>query len=641
MLRFEWQPFLTRWSQEWADAYDAGQGGRDDDRDAWVARWLGFGPAAEERIVALEQRIGRPLPPSLRSFLQVTDGWRHAGHFVYLLAGAERIDWCGDPHGMSTDWLEQLGEDADEEEIREAGVWARSLQLALDSDMVDVLLDPEDVDERGEWAVYTYASWRGAPPERYPSFRHFMEDMYQEFLSMSADDPGFDNDTTRSLDAGVERAREQVLSGAYEEAAEALTEAVACGRPRAAQLLAQIRPLSGQGVDVEAGASLDDPYVAGESMPLNCAEEARSGRSDDAWFLGRYPEEDRETVARVLERIRQGTYEYEASGPFGDAVRVARDLARRARPEAAWRVLAAAVPSWQPATDDHIAPVGLLADSVLGPVVTPERGRALLATPRGAAATPSTDTAGSPAPPTDDGIDADGLAWLAETDGNMRPGFRLVLVEGVEPADLHQRMGAGGPLLPALRTWDASTRHGSPDAETWEQRVTVRVGNAGPNWSFAHAADGTDARQSRFRSPSLDASHGTRALTLVLYPDPFFHGTADDRPHTFHFSLAQDGHLLHSLIVHDSEVTSTGEAPAALAPDRLLFDRTNSGGPDNDTAAPDIRRALALIAAEFDLTLSQEALLHGRLDGFETVSWLREPQPGESWAYFTVGGPLD
>lgn len=155
-------------------------------------------------------------------------------------------------------------------------VWARSLQLALDSDMVDVLLDPEDVDDRGEWAIYTYASWRGAAPERYPSFRHFMEDMYQEFLSMSADDPGFDNDTTRSLDAGVERAREQALSGAYEEAAEALTEAVACGRPRAARLLAQIRPLSGHGVDVEAGASLDDPYVAGESTPTVSSSTVRT-----------------------------------------------------------------------------------------------------------------------------------------------------------------------------------------------------------------------------------------------------------------------------------------------------------------------------------------------------------------------------
>lgn len=202
MRRYEWRPFLERWSAEWADAYDAEQQARDGDRDAHAARWLGFEPASEERLASLEQRTGRPLPPSLRSFLQVTDGWRYAGHFVYLLAGTEHINWCGDPHDMGEVWLEALGEDADDEEVREAGVWARSLQLAVESDMVDVLLDPDDVDERGEWAVYTYAGWRAAPPERHASFKHFMEDMYQEFLRMSVDRPGFANDTTRSLDTG-------------------------------------------------------------------------------------------------------------------------------------------------------------------------------------------------------------------------------------------------------------------------------------------------------------------------------------------------------------------------------------------------------------------------------------------------------
>ncbi|GGP33096.1 SMI1/KNR4 family protein [Streptomyces melanogenes] len=187
MRRYEWRPFLERWSAERADVYDAEHETRDGDRDAHAARWLGFAPANEERLAALEQRIGLALPPSLRSFLQVTDGWRYPGHFVYLLAGTERIDWCGDAHGLSKDLLEELGEDADDEEVREAGVWARSLQLAVESDMVDVLLDPDDVDEHGEWAVYTYAAWRAAPPRRHETFKHFMEDMYQEFLSMSAD----------------------------------------------------------------------------------------------------------------------------------------------------------------------------------------------------------------------------------------------------------------------------------------------------------------------------------------------------------------------------------------------------------------------------------------------------------------------
>ncbi|MFD9483711.1 SMI1/KNR4 family protein [Streptomyces sp. NPDC059991] len=632
MRRYEWRPFLERWSAEWADAYDAEQQARDGDRDAHAARWLGFEPADEERLAALEQRIGRPLPPSLRSFLQVTDGWRYAGHFVYLLAGTEHINWCGDPHDMGEVWLEALGEDADDEEVREAGVWARSLQLAVESDMVDVLLDPDDVDERGEWAVYTYAGWRAAPPERHASFKHFMEDMYQEFLRMSVDRPGFANDTTRSLDTGVERARDDALSGAYEAAAEALAEAVACGRPRAGRLLAQIRVLSGAGDSAEReGAALHDPYVAREVMPLSCAEEVRSGRGHDEWFLGRYPEEDRETVAGVLEGIRQGTFAYEASGAFGEAVRVARELARRARPEAAWLALLEAAPSWMPLTPDHIAPVGLLADSVLGPLLTPERGRALLATPRGAAApSPQTGSAETAAP------DTDGLGWLA-VPGHTWRGCRLVLVEGVRPDELHRRMGAGGPLLPALRAWDADTRHCSPDAQTWEGRAVVRTGCAGPGWTFAYSGAALDARAARFVSPAVAASHGTRALTLVI-DHGFASRDGDGRAESFHFSLAEDGQVVHSLTNHGDEVTVTGEVPAYLEPCLRLFG-TDPSGPEDEPAPDPVRHTLNAITAEFGVTLSEEALVDGRLDAFETVSWLREPRAGEAWAYIRMGGP--
>jgi hypothetical protein len=35
----------------------------------------------------MEERLGRRMPPSYREFLKVSDGWRHAGGFVWLLAG--------------------------------------------------------------------------------------------------------------------------------------------------------------------------------------------------------------------------------------------------------------------------------------------------------------------------------------------------------------------------------------------------------------------------------------------------------------------------------------------------------------------------------------------------------------------------
>jgi len=51
----------------------------EDDEVARRARWLGLPPASEERIAAMEERLGRRMPPSYRRFLEVSDGWRHAG----------------------------------------------------------------------------------------------------------------------------------------------------------------------------------------------------------------------------------------------------------------------------------------------------------------------------------------------------------------------------------------------------------------------------------------------------------------------------------------------------------------------------------------------------------------------------------
>ncbi|MCZ9336303.1 SMI1/KNR4 family protein, partial [Streptomyces sp. TRM76130] len=97
-------------------------------------------------------------------------------------------------------------------------------------------MDPADVDEDGEWAVYTWASWRAAPPERHASFRAFMRDMHREFHSLRArpgdGEPEFVNDTTRKLDALVEEARLEALRGGWERAVRALDEAKGYHRPR-------------------------------------------------------------------------------------------------------------------------------------------------------------------------------------------------------------------------------------------------------------------------------------------------------------------------------------------------------------------------------------------------------------------------
>ena len=95
-----------------------------------------------------------------------------------------QVCWHEDEMGLAEIFEEYLDEDAGPEERVEADIWRRGLQLDVESDAMSVLMDPEDVDERGEWAVYTWASWRGAPPERHANFRVFMRAMYREFRSL-------------------------------------------------------------------------------------------------------------------------------------------------------------------------------------------------------------------------------------------------------------------------------------------------------------------------------------------------------------------------------------------------------------------------------------------------------------------------
>jgi hypothetical protein len=40
------------------------------------SKWTGYQPASENMIAAAEKRLGATLPPSLKSFYRVSNGWR-------------------------------------------------------------------------------------------------------------------------------------------------------------------------------------------------------------------------------------------------------------------------------------------------------------------------------------------------------------------------------------------------------------------------------------------------------------------------------------------------------------------------------------------------------------------------------------
>lgn len=629
-LMDDWRSFLVRWSQEWADAQDPDAPASERhvrDEEPVRTRWLGFPPASEERIRALEERLGHRLPPSYRTFLAVSDGWRHAGGFVWLLAGTDAVRRHEDAAGLAEYFPGDPDDDPTPEDVLLAGMWERALQLDVESDAVYVLLDPGDVDDAGEWAVYCYASWRASPPERYASFGAFMEAMYREFHSLQvsrSESAGaeFVNATTRALDASVEAARLDALGGRYERASASLAEAIAYGRPRATGLRDQIRRLLGETYRVSFEGLTADPLYAPELLALLAAEDVwhHQDRPSSARHLEGASDEVREATDEILRQVGDGTFRHTAEGPFGRAVEEARELARWGDGDAAWHTLRAALPDWRPIGPEHLAPVGLCADPLLGPLITPERGRELLATPRAG------QRGDTPARTAD--LDPPGLAWLAEGDpGNFLTSYRFVLVESVEPAELPGRIGApGDAVLNAPTTlWDSRTRFPGNATVTWEDEALAAVGRAGPGWSFAFEAAPVGRFDERwFVSPGIAASRGTRAVTVWSEP------SRTHRPGVFHLSVTEDGEERYAFTVRATSVSGRGSVPAARDPDRLF--------PRDDAHAERLgeRRALEALAAEFGVRLPRFALGRGRLHSFRTRPWNRPPGPGEGYVTWGV-----
>ncbi|MGX1564223.1 SMI1/KNR4 family protein [Streptomyces sp. NPDC055506] len=624
----DWRPFLVRWSEEWADALRPDDSRGEPDEEARRAGWLGFAPAPNARIAALEERLGLRLPPSYRAFLQVTDGWRHAGQFVWRLAGTEDIRRHEDASGLAG-WLqEELVEDSTPEEVLLAGMGKRALQLDVESDATYVLMDPGDVGEDGEWAVYEYATWSGEYPQRHASFRAFMEAMHRQFHMLRASRLGeeFANSTTQALDRAVDHARLEALRGHHEQANTALAEAEEYGRPRAKPLRDQIRRLLGDSYLVDFSRLKADPLYAPEVLPVLALQHVRDN-SGWASHLRTVPEAVRGAAEEILRQVRQGTFRYTADGPFGRAVDEAREQARWGETDAAWHILRAALPSWRPLGPDHLAPVGLLADPLLGPLLTADRGRELLATPRGG-------ERGTAPPPTAD-ADPPGLAWLAEAEPELTgAGYRFVLVEGVEPAELPGRLADDTAVLnEPMELWRARlARSGNGrSAAPWEERALAAVGRAGSGWSFAFDVEPGHFHERTFRSPAGAASRGARAV--VVWSDP---------SGLFHLSVGEDGEEKYAFTVQGSTTRRSGAVPPALDPDRFFGPATDAP-PGAARPWQEVERlALSAVAAEFGVRLPRFALTSGRLHTCTSLSWIRPPEPGEVYRFGTftvVPGP--
>ncbi|MEU3661767.1 SMI1/KNR4 family protein [Streptomyces sp. NPDC032940] len=623
---FNWHRFLRRWQDEWIpdedDLEDMEEGG------VTVADLaLAAPPATPEEIAAAEERLGTRLPPSYRGFLEASNGWRVDGTAsIYQLGGAHEIGWFGDPFDMAEIYRQSLTERSTEQEVTLAGMWERALQLETDSDMSYALLDPGDTDEDGEWALYVYKGWSGEFPDRYPSFRAYMEEAYRDFHAARAARPDFVNATTRALDADVERARQETLGGRWESALGLLTEASRYGRPSAWGLLRQIETLSRGGYGHGFGTLVADPRYTDELVPVMASAhlaEHRHGTFADRLVLGTETDEAVQAAAdAIFARVRDRSFRYEPDGDFGRAVTEAREAARWGDTDGAWRLIRAALPSWSPPGPDLLAPLGLLADPVLGPVVTPERGRELLATPRAG-------RTGTPPDPVAD-LDPPGLHWLTDAPRWNAPydSYRCVWVDGTEPEALPSLIGEDGSTAltepPGRR--DPWPHYGAPrrdDLPPWEDRAVLSVGRTRTGWTFGFdMAPRTSPGGTFFVSPGAAASRDGRAVVLWA-------GRA--RPggglSAFHLSVARHGEELYAFTLRGTGIERSGPVPTELDPERLL-----DGVPEEEHE----RRLLAAVEHELGLALPRLALSEGILPQLTTRSWNRAPREGESYSYATI-----
>ncbi|HEU4321531.1 MAG TPA: SMI1/KNR4 family protein [Roseiflexaceae bacterium] len=189
-----WERLMRQWSQDMIE---------DDDfvselvPDSVIAtQWLGYPKATEAQIAAAEQRLGVQLPPSYRTFLQVTNGWRQIHCYIHRMWSTEEIEWfavrnqawidiylkyyAASPPISDQDYF-VYGEQQYAPQFRPQYL-SSALEISEVDDGTVYLLNPQVVTPDGEWEAWLFANWLPGA-HRYRSFWEMMQSEHQNFLN--------------------------------------------------------------------------------------------------------------------------------------------------------------------------------------------------------------------------------------------------------------------------------------------------------------------------------------------------------------------------------------------------------------------------------------------------------------------------
>jgi OAA-family lectin sugar binding domain/SMI1 / KNR4 family (SUKH-1) len=419
-----WRAYLAEYGADVVHTMEDWQRGEFTE-DQLSSGWLGGDPVDEARIAALEERLGKRLPASYRAFVGASDGWRHIGHFMYVMRGIDEIDWfsTADPQ------MVEIFDNGEEP----GSIMERALLISKAGDAQYWFLDPEDVSPDGEWAAYTWSSW-GFLSERYPSFAALVADerIQMERLRGYRGKPMHPEGADELLAEG----RAQALRGDVHTALLTLDQAAIKGSGAAAYLKVILgiflksrhghhelrngvfgRPnvmaavgleqLRAEAVPLFVHLTQKDPHssvpvyvgVMEDVLPLLPSEVAELSQGPETGDLdeealrelltvnrrrGQHlsiPERN-EQRDRLLPRLAAFTPPVLPEPPaFQRALDEARALVRAGDPDGAWAVIEAALPGWHSDSPSRVAPVILLVDPVLNTLITPARSRRIVRVP--------------------------------------------------------------------------------------------------------------------------------------------------------------------------------------------------------------------------------------------------------------------